>query len=301
MGVDEGAVRRLVLTEIAKQGDRFVPVGVSARHVHLTQHDLEALFGPGYQLTPIKPISQPGQFASQEQVAIIGPKGRIDKVRVLGPVRPETQIEISVSDSFVLGAKNCPIRLSGDLDGTPGVTIEGPKGSITISKGLIVAARHLHMNDEQARAYGIHDGQVVSLHVGGARPCTMEGVICRTGAKHELEVHIDTDEANACGLKTGDLMELVQERAPERSSACKGTCLTGACTCGNHSTQKAEPKEPEIPEDEILDLVTERDLNEALRANKTAVYCEKKALITPSAADRSNETGIKIIRIGGKE
>ncbi|MCR4704652.1 MAG: phosphate propanoyltransferase [Lachnospiraceae bacterium] len=301
MGVDEGAVRRLVLTEIAKQGDRFVPVGVSARHVHLTQHDLEALFGAGYQLTPIKPISQPGQFASQEQVAIIGPKGRIDKVRVLGPVRPETQIEISVSDSFVLGAKNCPIRLSGDLDGTPGVTIEGPKGSITISKGLIVAARHLHMNDEQAKAYGIHDGQVVSLRVGGARPCTMEGVICRTGAKHELEVHIDTDEANACGLKTGDLMELVQERPQERSHECKGTCLTGECTCGNQSPKKAEPEEAQIPEDEILDLVTERDLNEAFRDNKTAVYCEKKALITPAAADRSNETGIKIIRIGGKE
>ncbi len=298
MGVDEGAVRRLVLTEIAKQGDRFVPVGVSARHVHLTQRDLEALFGPGYQLTPIKPISQPGQFASKEQVAIIGPKGRIDKVRVLGPVRPETQIEISVSDSFVLGAKNCPIRLSGDLEGTPSVTIEGPKGSITVPKGLIVAARHLHMNDEQAKAYGIHDGQVVSLRVGGARPCTMEGVICRTGAKHELEVHIDTDEANACGLKTGDLMELVQQGG---SHECRGTCLTGECTCGAQSTQKAAPKEPEIPEDEILDLVTERDLNEALRADKKAVYCEKKALITPSAADRSKETGIKIIRIGGKE
>ena len=230
MAIDKGAVTRAVLTELAKQGlSRFVPVGVSARHVHLSEEDIEKLFGKNYKLTPIKALSQPDQYAAREQVTVVGPKGRLEHVRVLGPARPKTQIEVSVSDTFVLGAKNCPVRLSGDLAGTPGVKLLGPEGQVDLKEGLMVAARHLHLNDDQARALGIHDKQVVSVRVGGARPCLLENVIARTGSGHEMELHVDTDEANACSLKNGDLIEVVcGGSAPVDPQACPARNVLGS-------------------------------------------------------------------------
>lgn len=134
-----------------------VPVGISNRHIHLSQADLDQLFGAGYQLTPMKELSQPGQFACKETVTICGPKGAIEKVRVLGPVRKETQIEIVAGDCFKLGVK-APAKLSGDLAGTPGITVVGPKGSVQTAQGLIVAQRHIHMAPADAQAYGVQDG-----------------------------------------------------------------------------------------------------------------------------------------------
>lgn len=458
MKIDKAEVRRNVLTELARQGlSRLVPVGISARHVHLTEADIEILFGKGYKLHPIKPLVQPGQFAAREQVTVIGRRGRMEHVRVLGPARKESQVEISVSDSFVLGEKNCPVRLSGDLEGTRGVKLIGPEGQIELKKGLIVAARHLHMNDEQARAFGIHDKQIVNIRVTGERPCLLENVICRTGSAHELELHLDTDEANACGLGNGDLVELelpgcmqggygaartgFVDRGPDNGSAWKGTAdsgdsgyvsgntipsgyaahwmsdrnqalygganlrnQTGGLYAGSLNTdamgqgnglgvsgyissnagvlsgdgcgamavnyvsgnmgvlaedgagsnfigyissnanvagngrpgmsggQAAAPsmrpgsaplpaawREPTPAqksafspiensfltapplEGEILELVTEADINDAYRDNKGQVYCEEKALITPLARDRATVAGIKIIRMKGKE
>ena len=296
MALDETAIRHLVLTELARQGSKFVPVGISARHVHLSQGDIAALFGPGYELTSLKPIVQPGQYASREQLTLVGPKGSIEKVRILGPARPYTQIELAFTDAMKLGIRDCPIRMSGDIQGTPGLKLVGPKGELEVPQGAIIAARHLHFTDEQAKAYGVHDKQVVSVRVTGQRPCLLENVVCRVGSGHELEIHIDTDEANACALQNGDLLELVFPGQSE-GHHCQGTCRSGGgCTCGHHSAPAPAPAPPAEPEQEPLDLVTERDINDAFRDSHPQVLCTKKALITPVAADRAAETGIKIVR-----
>lgn len=176
-----------------------VPVGISNRHIHLSQADLDQLFGAGYQLTPMKELSQPGQFACKETVTICGPKGAIEKVRVLGPVRKETQIEIVAGDCFKLGVK-APAKLSGDLAGTPGITVVGPKGSVQTTQGLIVAQRHIHMAPADAQAYGVQDGQIVKIRVGGLRGGIYDNVAIRVTTSSKLECHLDTEEANAMGV-----------------------------------------------------------------------------------------------------
>ena len=202
-------IRTEALLVIKEQtGKLFVPIGVSNRHVHLSQEDLEALFGPGYQLTPIKPLSQPDQFASQETVTVVGPKGKIEKMRVLGPLRPQTQIEISITDSFALGIKPS-IRMSGKLADTPGAKIIGPAGEVDVKEGVMVAARHMHISKREAEAYGLKDGQTVGLKVPGERALVFENVLVRSGDGHELEVHLDVDEANAAKLKNNDILEII--------------------------------------------------------------------------------------------
>lgn len=186
-----------------------IPVGVSARHVHVSQKDLEILFGKGYQLTAMKYLSQPGQFACKEQVTIVGPKGVFEKVRIIGPCRNQTQVEILQSDSFKLGLEG-KLRMSGDLDDTPGLTIVGPKGSVMLEKGVIVAQRHIHMNPDQARAYGLEDGQVVSILVPGLRGAILQNVIVRADEKGYLDCHIDMEEANALGLKNGSKVTIIK-------------------------------------------------------------------------------------------
>lgn len=176
--------------------DKVVPIGISNRHVHLSQAHLEALFGKGYQLNFLKDLTQPGQFAAQETVTLKGPKGTIGKVRILGPVRKETQIEVSVTDCFTLGVKPM-VRDSGQLDGTEGITIIGPIGEIATDKGVIVAGRHIHFHTDQAKKYGVKDGQKVKVCVPGLRPIIFDDVLVRAGDKYELEFHLDTDEANA--------------------------------------------------------------------------------------------------------
>lgn len=176
-----------------------VPVGISNRHIHLSQADLDQLFGAGYQLTPMKELSQPGQFACKETVTICGPKGAIEKVRVLGPVRKETQIEIVAGDCFKLGVK-APAKLSGDLAGTPGITVVGPKGSVQTAQGLIVAQRHIHMAPADAQGYGVQDGQIVKIRVGGLRGGLYDNVAIRVTTSSKLECHLDTEEANAMGV-----------------------------------------------------------------------------------------------------
>lgn len=176
-----------------------VPVGISNRHIHLSQADLDQLFGAVYQLTPMKELSQPGQFACKETVTICGPKGAIEKVRVLGPVRKETQIEIVAGDCFKLGVK-APAKLSGDLAGTPGITVVGPKGSVQTAQGLIVAQRHIHMAPADAQAYGVQDGQIVKIRVGGLRGGIYDNVAIRVTTSSKLECHLDTEEANAMGV-----------------------------------------------------------------------------------------------------
>lgn len=316
MAFDEKTVRRIVLTELAGEGTRYVPVAISARHVHLSVQDLERLFGAGYQLTPFKPLVQPGQFASKEQVTLAGPRGKLEKVRIIGPVRKATQVEISLTDSIALGVKNCPVRMSGDIEGTPGIRVIGPKGEITLDHGVIAARRHLHLSEAQARAYGIHNGQVISLRVTGPRPCILNDVVCRTGNGHELEFHVDTDEANGCCLKNEDLLEVLISGEAQLKT-CRGTCGgEKGCTCGKHAGMEpakaadqtdhtalertakaaADACAGRETEERVLDLVTERDVNDACKQHRKKIFCGLRALITPSASDRASELGIEIVR-----
>jgi len=192
---------------VAKEILGKVPVGISNRHIHLSQQDLETLFGEGYELTVRGDLSQTGQFAAEETVTIEGPKSSIAKVRILGPTRKETQIEVSRTDSFALGLKP-PVRDSGLLDDSPGVTVIGPKGKVELDQGVILAQRHIHMNEEDAKRFGVKDKEMVSVRVGGERGVVFENVLVRVRNDFVLEMHIDTDEANAAVLNNGELVEV---------------------------------------------------------------------------------------------
>ncbi len=211
--MDKAAVQRSVQLAVSqemfrKTGKIYVPVASSARHIHLCRADVEKLFGAGYQLQEFKKLSQPGQFACKEQVTIVGPKGELKKVRVLGPERKATQVEISMTDSFALGIRP-PVRMSGKTAGTPGCKLVGPAGTVEVSEGVIVAARHLHLSGEQAAMFGLKDGQAVSLKSGGERSVIFENVIVRAGKGHDMEVHIDTDEANSIAMSGASMMEVL--------------------------------------------------------------------------------------------
>lgn len=186
-----------------------VNVGVSARHVHVTKEDLNILFGEGYELTKKVDLSQPGQYACNEQVTLRGPKGEIPRVRILGPERGETQVEISKTDSFALGIKP-PVRNSGDLEGAAEVTIVGPNGEVT-KNAAIIAARHIHATMEDAKKYGFENKEFVKIVVKGEKSGILENVYVRINENFACEVHIDTDDANAFLIKNGDEVELVTE------------------------------------------------------------------------------------------
>lgn len=181
-----------------------IPVGISNRHLHLSNTDLEVLFGQGYQLKPTKDLSQPGQFACEETVALIGPKGSISKTRILGPVRSATQVEISKTDSFVLGL-NPPVRDSGSVSGSPGVIIKGPVGQVELKEGVIIAQRHLHLHTDEAAAMGLQDKEIISVKFTGVRETTFGNILVRVSPNFKMDLHLDTDEANAAGLNNGDM------------------------------------------------------------------------------------------------
>ncbi|NOU93347.1 phosphate propanoyltransferase [Paenibacillus sp. LMG 31456] len=181
-----------------------VPIGVSARHIHLSEEHIELLFGKGYQLKVLKDLSQPGQYAAEETVAVVGPKGKFEKVRILGPARGGTQLEVSRTDAFSLGL-NPPVRESGNTDGTPGIQLIGPAGEVTIPQGVIIAARHIHFHTDDAAKWGIIDKQLLTVKIEGERSLIFEQVLARVSDQYSLDMHIDTDEANAAGAKTGDI------------------------------------------------------------------------------------------------
>ena len=194
----------------AAADDLTIPVGISNRHIHLSREDLDTLFGAGYELTPIKDLSQPGQYACKEQLTIIGPSLRsIEGVRVLGPVRKSSQVEISRTDSYVLKVKP-PVRESGDIAGSAPVTIIGPKGVVTLKEGCIIANRHIHMSLDDAAKFGVKDGDYVTVEANGERRTTFYDVQIRANSAFRLEMHIDTDDANAAGIGNGFKVKLVK-------------------------------------------------------------------------------------------
>lgn len=197
-------ITKLVLENWTRLTDEpyQVPTGISARHIHLSRTDLDMLFGPGYRLTPMKALSQPGQFACEEQVTVAGPKGNISKVRILGPERHQSQVELSFSDCRTLGI-SAPVRTSGHLDHTPGITIQGPKGMITLSQGVIIADRHIHMTPADAKWFGVKDQERVNVIIDGPKGGILSQVVIRISNNAQLDFHVDTDDANAFQLKQG--------------------------------------------------------------------------------------------------
>lgn len=185
-----------------------VPIEVSARHCHLCQADIDKLFGKGYQLKVFKKVSQPGQFASAEEIKIKGPKGLVS-LRIVAPARSKTQVELAITDCYRLGLKPV-LRVSGRLDKTTGAILVGPKGQIKLKEGVIVAQRHLHLSDNEARNLHLKNGQRISVQIKGPRALVFNNVVIRAGKTHKKALQIDTDEGNACGWQPGMKAEILK-------------------------------------------------------------------------------------------
>lgn len=213
MGEQDPELAKRITEEVAKRLERSkspIPVGISNRHFHLSQQDWDTLFGKGTEPRKFRDVKQPGFWAAHETISIEGPKGKLENIRLVAPHRAKTQIEISKTDAQVLGLKP-PIRDSGDLIGSSPVKVVGPKGSIDLKEGLILARRHIHFHPLEAKAMNIKDGEVVRVRagIGGIRELVFEQVLCRVSDKFSLELHLDTDEANAALVKNGETTYIV--------------------------------------------------------------------------------------------
>ena len=296
-------VERVILSELAKIGEPYVPVMSSNRHCHLSQADVERLFGAGYRLTKMRDLVQPGQYACNERVTIETEKGKLT-LRVVGPARKETQVELSFTDAIKLGLRP-PIRMSGELEGSPGCVLSNGDRRITIPKGVIVAARHLHMSPDDAQAFGLKDGDVVSLRVEGPRPATLENVLVRSGEAHRMEAHIDTDEANACALSDGQLCRVIRKDgdcgcAPANAGLAQAL---GGMLTGQTPVAAAAPVVQAAPKrDTMLDistesrrLITEDDVRRAALNGYKIIRYASDAILTPLARDTAYEKGIELV------
>ena len=202
-----------VLMACEKDDENMIPVGVSNRHIHLSREHLDILFGKDYELTKLKDLSQPGQYACKEQLTLIGPSLKaIEGVRVLGPIRKESQVEISRTDSFTLKVKP-PVRESGSLSGSAGITIIGPKGVVTLKEGCILANRHIHMSLEDGKRFNVNDGEYVAVEaIGDGKRTALYDVQVRVSDKFALEMHLDTDDANACGIGNASKVKIIPNK-----------------------------------------------------------------------------------------
>lgn len=258
-----------------------IPIAISARHVHLKQSDVELLFGKGYQLTEKKPLSQPGQYACHEQVMVVGPKGVLQNVRVLGPSRNLTQVEVSATDARSLGIQ-APLRLSGNIDGSAPVTLVGPKGSLILTTGLIIAAAHIHMSPAEAQQFHVQDGETVNIEVCSERPIIFSNVKIRVNERFRLEMHIDTDEGNAAMLGSfGEGILHKVNTTPTRQQA----------TMPN-------PTQQAVPSTEII-TITKRLLSEVDVQKLKEVrelHISKQTIVTALAYETAKRKGIKILR-----
>ena len=281
------AIVREVLSRLQGGGnappvcDKLIPAEMSARHVHLSPEDLRELFGLE-KLECVRTISQPGQFLSNCRVRLIGPKGILENVAVLGPTRGKTQVEISATDARTLGVA-APVRLSGDLADAAEITLQAG-GKLITRKAAIVARRHLHMTPADAAAFGVHDGQCVSVRVLGSRPLVLEEVPIRVTEASALALHIDTDEANAAGAGKDCQCKIV------------GVCVSGACT---ESTACAPDKVEHAPQSTGCvtlpgKLITEYDIKSLRAKGATALCVAKGQIITPLARDTAKALGITL-------
>lgn len=270
-------VLKKLLKEEVKLPSNGIPVGVSGRHVHLSESDVAALFGPSYELTKLKDLSQPNQFAAEETVMVVGPRGAIEGVRILGPVRGKTQVEVSGTDAIKLGLRP-PLRQSGDIAASAPATIVGPKGSVYLKEGLIIAQAHIHMTPSDAEHYGVRDGQFFKIKINSIRPITFDKVLIRVSKSYKLEMHIDTDEANAGLIQSGEVGELILSDSIEKFSQ-----VNTKKTTKDISSVVYEGK-----------LLLESDVSEI---KSTSIKIPKTTIITPLARDRARELGKTIISI----
>jgi putative phosphotransacetylase len=210
----EQIVRQVALEYLGRGKSEPAPVltvQASSRHMHVSREDMDVLFGPGSELTFDRPLFQEGNFAAKETVTIVGPRSRlISNLRILGPMRKQSQVELAFTDAIMLGFSNIPIRLSGDIAGTPGAVIIGPKGVVELKEGVIRAAIHVHMNPAEAAQFGVAKGDRMKLRIGGPAGVTFDNVHVRIDPTSRLNVHMDTDEANACGLHLTKDIELTK-------------------------------------------------------------------------------------------
>ncbi len=284
MNVNEEQVRRVVAEVLASclnQGSAAapaegleVPAEASGRHVHLCKDDVEKLFGRGYELTKKKDISQPGQFLCEERVNLVGPKGMFQNVAVLGPVRKATQVEVSLTDARALGV-NAPVALSGDLSRAADVLIIAGENCIRAEKSCIVAEKHVHMSAAEAAGAGLKDGDRVDVVMKTDRPLTFNNVIVRAGDGHSLAMHIDFDEANACGLGKGG-------RALICKAGQKAVCVQPAESSGCSSA---------VPKKKFL---TERDVQSLVTSSVRSLTLPKGTILSAPAKDLLNQTHIEV-------
>lgn len=282
-----------VLAEVVERGptpavrqavsERLIPVGVSHRHIHISREDFTQLFGPGATLTKMKELSQPGQFAARETVTLVGPKGVIEGVRILGPLRRETQVEVSKTDAVRLGL-NPPVRDSGDLMGTPGIAVAGPFGVVQLKQGVILANRHIHMTLEDARWFGVRDKDRVEVESSkDGRRLIFGDVLIRVSDSYRLDFHVDTDEANAALLANGDTVR-IRKIVPRTAGTVAGLA-------------HENPTPVRIATEGFFSLVTAREVEEAAKSGQP-LYVADLAVITPLARDLIREKKIEVIRKG---
>ena len=305
-----------------------VPVEVSAKHVHLTEEAVEKLFGAGAKLTPKRPLSQPGQFLSEERVAIVTPGGRIENVAVLGPERPAVQTELSATDCRALGIQ-APLRMSGDLRGAADVYLVGPKGMVEAKNSAIVAQAHIHITPSEADEIGITDGQRVSVTIPGERPLTLEHVICRVSSQASLAMHIDYDEANACMLPKNASVRMRIFSGTRTAAGTGELALTEGKAELEYQgkpdfrpepeyrlgpEQRLEPEHRLRPEclsepDRRLaggmsvfegKLVTEAVARQLAAARRSSLSLPAGVIVTPSAIDVLRHAGIEVLRQAGR-
>lgn len=271
-------VLRLVLTELAAKGDFRVPVNSSNRHIHLSQDHVDQLFSPNYQLTPMRALAQPGQYACHEQVVMETPSGTL-QLRVVGPVRSKTQIEISHSEAIRL--KIPPVlRLSGDINNTPGCWLVNGNKRAQLHEGIIVAQRHMHISPGEAQVYGLKDGDKVCLYVGGPRKLTFHDVVVRCAQGHVLEAHLDREEANAAGLTDGQICRIIT---------------------GNEFSQPKPVYQADRKEARLhlgakgKGLLTEQEVLAQVHSGKTRIVCPKGTIISPLAKDAAWENNVELV------
>ena len=277
---EKAPVIKTVTCPVSEQ-DVEILVEASARHVHLTEEDIETLFGKGYKLTPVKKLTQVGQFACKERVTLIGPKNIYRNVAILGPARKETQVELSLTDARFLGV-NAPVRMSGDLRDAADIIIATDKESIAAKGCAIVAQNHIHMTPDQAKQWCFTDGEEVSVKMSTARPLTFDGVVVRVSETAGLAMHIDFDEANACLFKDGDMGLIKRSR-----------CGTTAQI--NLPKMKGEEKKLEMAVAINKRFITEEDIKKALKnVNYSGLTLPKAAILSAPAKDYINREKINI-------
>lgn len=297
--MDEALIRQVVEKVLAAYGEEraesdsgskpgdgagilSIPAEASGRHVHLSQKHVEALFGAGYVLKKKKDISQPGQYLCEERVTLVGPKGRMDKVAVLGPVRKETQVEISLTDGKALGI-NAPVRMSGDLAGAADAFLMNGSSLIKAENAVITAQNHLHMTTKDAERFQVKNGEKVQIIMNTKRPLIFQDVVVRADDHGALGFHMDYDEANACGFQKGDTATLLKNGELPPCSSCPGKELEP----GGAQTE---------PKTEIIEakLISEMDIRELHQRQISTVQVKKGSLVTPLARDLAREKHMTI-------